>query len=89
MSRIVGPSAQGQLQGGISSLQGIAGMIAPLFYSRLLAAALRAHGTWHVIGAPFYVAAAMLVLAVVLAWRATRVLPPMEEEENKAPQSIG
>jgi DHA1 family tetracycline resistance protein-like MFS transporter len=80
MSRVVGPQAQGQLQGGLSSLQGIAGMIAPLFYSRLLAAALRAEGSMHVVGAPFWTASAMLVLATVLAWRATRVIPPIDDE---------
>lgn len=88
MTRIVGPKAQGRLQGGLASLHGIAGMIGPLFYTRILAAALRADGPMHVVGAPYYVAAALLVLALMLAWRATRTLPPMDavhETRDAAP----
>ena len=78
MSRLVGPSAQGRLQGGLASMQGIAGMIGPLVYTRLYAAVLRADGPYHVLGAPYWLASALLVVALALAWRATRVLPPIE-----------
>ncbi|MFO0682074.1 MAG: TCR/Tet family MFS transporter [Sandaracinus sp.] len=92
MSRIVGPSAQGQLQGGLSSLQGISGMIAPLVYSRLLAAALRAEGPWRVVGAPFWLAAALLGIATLVAWRVTRAVPPegpVAETHDSPPPSTG
>lgn len=80
MSRIVGPSAQGQLQGGLSSLQGIAGMFGPLVYSRVLSAALRADPSAVLAGAPFYLAGALMIVALVLAWRTTRTLPPMRDD---------
>lgn len=85
MSRVVGPSAQGQLQGGLSSLQGIAGMIGPLIYSRVLSAALRADPSHELAGAPFYLAGALMLLALLLAWRATRVMPPMQDGERSDP----
>jgi DHA1 family tetracycline resistance protein-like MFS transporter len=80
MSRVVGPSAQGRMQGGLSSLQGVAGMIGPLIYTRLYAYVLRSEGATRVLGAPYWLATAMLVIALALAWRATRVIPPMESE---------
>jgi DHA1 family tetracycline resistance protein-like MFS transporter len=84
MSRVVGPSAQGQLQGGLSSLQGIAGMIGPLIYSRVLSAALRADPSHELAGAPFYLAGALMLVALWLAWRATRVMPPMPDAERQS-----
>jgi DHA1 family tetracycline resistance protein-like MFS transporter len=81
MSRIVGPRAQGRLQGGLSSLQGIAGMIGPLLYTRLYAFVLRADGAERVLGAPYWLATALLIVAIALAWRATRVLPPMSSDD--------
>jgi len=64
MTRLVDPSEQGRLQGANSSLMGIAGLIAPLLYNGVLAAVIATPRS--VTGAPFYVAALLLLTALVL-----------------------
>src|SRR5271154_5373840 len=68
MSHKASPSEQGQLQGAINSLRGIAGLIGPgvftYIFSRSIGVGL------HIPGAPFYTAAAMLLIALVLTQRA-------------------
>ncbi|MEQ1875161.1 MAG: TCR/Tet family MFS transporter [Bdellovibrionia bacterium] len=67
----VGPTQQGQLQGALSSLQGIAGMIGPGMFTVTFSTFIR-HEQWHMPGAPFYLAAFFLAMAVVMAFIATR-----------------
>lgn len=62
------------LQGALGSMMGLAMIIAPLLYPNVFAWAIEAKGTygaWPLLGAPFFVAAALLAIALVLAWRAT------------------
>jgi len=68
MTRLVHPSEQGQLQGAQSSLQGIAGMIAPGLFTQTFAWAI-AREAVVVPGAPFVVAAGLLATAMVVAGR--------------------
>ena len=75
MSRRVSPSEQGQLQGANASLQSITGMIGPTLFTQAFAQSIAKDAAVAVPGAPFYLAAAMLVLAGLIAWRATRELP--------------
>jgi DHA1 family tetracycline resistance protein-like MFS transporter len=70
MTRRVGPSEQGQLQGAIGSLKGISGLIGPVLFTQTFAAAVR-HAQWRVPGAPYLLASSMLVLAIVISWKAT------------------
>ncbi len=66
LSRSAGPEEQGQLQGAINSLRGIAGMIGPGIFTWLFA---RAVGQWsglHLPGLPYFVAGAMLLLSVLI-----------------------
>jgi DHA1 family tetracycline resistance protein-like MFS transporter len=73
MSRRVSASEQGQLQGASSSLQAITGMIGPTLFTQVFARAITDRGEEaQVPGAPFLVAALMLVLAGIIAWRVTR-----------------
>ncbi len=73
MSRRVSPSEQGQLQGASSSLQAITGMIGPTLFTQVFAWSITDRGPGlHLPGAPFLVAAVMLVLAGALAWWVTR-----------------
>ena len=78
MTQRVDPSQQGQLQGALGSLMGVASIIAPILYPNVLAAAIEAKDAapgWPLLGAPFFVAAALLVAALVVAERATRRRP--------------
>ncbi len=89
MTRRVGPSEQGQLQGAIAGLSGIAGLIGPGLFSQTFAFFIGAssspdvpRSSFHMSnftlwlgplpGAPFLLASLLLLLAMGLAWRATR-----------------
>ncbi len=72
MSQRVSPSEQGQLQGANSAMQAITGMIGPAPFTQAFAQAIGSGAGPHVPGVPFLIAAGMLVLAGVLAWRVTR-----------------
>lgn len=68
MSRLVSPSEQGRLQGASSSLMGLAGMGGPALFSVIFARFIATGRGWHMPGAPFLLAAALLATAAVLAW---------------------
>ena len=72
MSRQMGPSDQGKLQGALGSLQGVAGMIGPLLFTQVFAVALRAEGPFHVPGTPYLLAAMLIAMALYVAMRTTR-----------------
>ena len=72
MTRRVGPTDQGRLQGATSSLQAITGMIGPTLFTQVFAQSIARGEGLHVPGMAFYVAAAMLVLSGIIAWRVTR-----------------
>jgi len=71
MSRHVGPGEQGELQGAMGSLRGIATLIGPGLFSLTFA---QFSGPWHplgLLGAPFMLAAAIVAGALVWALRVT------------------
>lgn len=72
MTRRVGPSEQGRLQGALSSMRGMTGMVGPLLFTQVFSAAIAEGSTLHLPGAPFLLASALLVCSVGLAWRVTR-----------------
>lgn len=71
MTRLIGPSEQGRLQGANSSMTGIAGMIGPSLFTFSFAFAIAPSRGLHLPGTPFLLAAAMLAAALVLVWRST------------------
>lgn len=71
MTRRVGPSEQGQLQGANSSIMGITGLIGPGLFTLTFAGFIGAYRDWHLPGAPFLLAALLMVVALALAWRVT------------------
>jgi DHA1 family tetracycline resistance protein-like MFS transporter len=75
MTQHAGPNEQGQLQGATASINGIASLIAPLLFTQTFAAAVRSSGPLHVPGAPFLLAAFLLVAALVVGARAVRASP--------------
>lgn len=66
MTRRVGPSEQGQLQGANSSIAGIVALIGPSLFGLSFAYAVRHDSTLHLPGLPIFLAAGLCVLAIVL-----------------------
>lgn len=72
MTNRVSASEQGQLQGAIAGLSGIAGLIGPGLFTQTFALFIGPRAGWHLPGAPFLLASFLLLLGMALAWRATR-----------------
>ena len=72
MTRLVEPTEQGQLQGALSSIMGIASCFGPALFTQTFADAIGRHAEWGQPGAPFLVASALVLAAAVIAWRTTR-----------------
>ena len=75
MSRRVSSSEQGQLQGAIAGLSGIAGLIGPGLFTQAFAFFIGAQASWQLPGAPFLLASLLVFVGMAIAWRATRVPP--------------
>ncbi len=75
MTRRVGPKEQGRLQGANTSLMGITGMLGPGLFTLTFAGFIGRFSSFHVPGAPFYLATFLLGVALVLATRVPRALP--------------
>jgi DHA1 family tetracycline resistance protein-like MFS transporter len=73
MSRRVGASEQGRLQGANSSIMGIANMLGPGLFTQAFALAIGPGRAWHLPGAPFLLGAALLAIAAAASWAVTRV----------------
>jgi MFS transporter, DHA1 family, tetracycline resistance protein len=71
LSHKTSPSEQGQLQGAINSLRGIAGLLGPSLFTYIFSKSIGIDAILHLPGTPFYAAAAMLIIALLLAQRAT------------------
>lgn len=72
MTRHVSASTQGQLQGATSSLRGISGLIGPSLFTMTFASFINRTDGLSLPGAPFLLAAALLLLSVPLAAYVTR-----------------
>ncbi len=72
MSHNIGPSEQGQLQGAINSIRGIAGLIGPGLFTYIFSKSIGAGAVIHAPGMPFYVASGMLLAALGVAELARR-----------------
>jgi DHA1 family tetracycline resistance protein-like MFS transporter len=72
MTRRVGPTEQGQLQGALNGVRGITGLIGPSLFTLTFAAFIGSQRDWQLPGAPFLLASLLLVVAALLAWRITR-----------------
>jgi MFS transporter, DHA1 family, tetracycline resistance protein len=74
MSRHVSATQQGQLQGANSSVMGLAALLGPGLFSQVFAYAIAPqHQHYEFPGAPFVLAAALLVMGAVLASGVTRM----------------
>jgi DHA1 family tetracycline resistance protein-like MFS transporter len=74
MTRLVDPTEQGRLQGALASLVGLASLIGPTVFTATFASFISTRADLGLPGAPFLLAALLIVVAAVLAWRATHPL---------------
>ncbi|MEK7301399.1 MAG: tetracycline resistance MFS efflux pump, partial [Nitrospirota bacterium] len=75
MTRRVSGSEQGRLQGAMASINGVTGLIGPTLFTQIFAHFIGAQAGWQLPGAPFLLAACLLLIGAVLAWRVTRSCP--------------
>jgi DHA1 family tetracycline resistance protein-like MFS transporter len=72
VTKQVDRSVQGRIQGALSSLMSLAGILAPTFYTGIFAWFIGKHAPAHQPGAPFWAAGLLLVVALGMAWRFAR-----------------
>ncbi|MEL6373019.1 MAG: TCR/Tet family MFS transporter [Pseudomonadota bacterium] len=83
MTREVDARQQGQLQGANSSLMGFGSLIAPLMFTQTFALAIAPSMPWWAAGAPFMLAALLLLLATGFARRGLAFAP--RDDDKTAP----
>jgi DHA1 family tetracycline resistance protein-like MFS transporter len=71
LTREVGNTEQGRLQGSLGSLASVAGIVGPLMFATTFAAVVRADSALDLPGAAFLLAAVLLLLAAATAWLVT------------------
>jgi DHA1 family tetracycline resistance protein-like MFS transporter len=67
MTRLVKPEQQGQLQGATTSVHSVAELIGPFLFTMIFASFIGAEAPLYLPGAPFLLAAALLVLSMLIA----------------------
>ena len=67
MSREVGPSEQGQMQGALNSLRGIAGLFGPGLFTYIFSKSIGLGAVIHAPGMAFFVAAGFLIVSLIVA----------------------
>jgi DHA1 family tetracycline resistance protein-like MFS transporter len=72
MTQHVLPHEQGRLQGAIGSLSSIAGILGPTLFTQTLAAVANVGPQTVWAGATFWLAAAIVAIGGLIAWRTTR-----------------
>jgi DHA1 family tetracycline resistance protein-like MFS transporter len=74
MTRLVQPTEQGRLQGALASLVGLASLIGPTVFTQTFAVFIGERADLKLPGAPFLLAAVLVIAGMALAWRTTQ--PP-------------
>lgn len=69
LTKQVSPTEQGRLQGALSAIMSIAGMIGPLIFTSVFAFFISKNSSHYIPGAPFYLSALMVGSALFIAWR--------------------
>jgi MFS transporter, DHA1 family, tetracycline resistance protein len=75
VTRRVGPSEQGRLQGAMTSVQMSTGLVGPVVFSETFARFIGPGREWHLPGAPYLLSAVLVVAALSLALPVTRDAP--------------
>ncbi|OWJ67005.1 TCR/Tet family MFS transporter [Inquilinus limosus] len=85
MSRRVGAEEQGRLQGALSGLHGITGMIGPVLFTQSFAIGIAPAAGLDLPGLPYGLASALLAISLVMAWRITRAEGSQPDAEPALP----
>jgi len=72
MTRRVGKSEQGRLQGALTSVASLTGVVGPSVFALTFATFIGSASAWHFPGAPFVLASVLLMVGIAIAWRVTR-----------------
>jgi DHA1 family tetracycline resistance protein-like MFS transporter len=80
MTRLVTPEQQGQLQGATNSVQSVSQLLGPFLFTLTFAWFIGAQAPLKLPGAPFLLASALLVIALVIAARVLAGVKPHGEE---------
>jgi DHA1 family tetracycline resistance protein-like MFS transporter len=80
MSRRVSPMEQGELQGAISSIRSFTSLIGPGVFTLTFAFFIGGGQVWHFAGAAWLLSALLMVMAIPVAWLATRSRTEVREE---------
>lgn len=72
VTRSVGPSDQGKLQGALGSVMSIATIVAPMLFTQTFRFGIEGDGGAHIPGLPYLLSAVLMIAAMVLGLRATR-----------------
>lgn len=72
VTRQVGADAQGRVQGALMSLIALAGVIGPALYAGSFGYFIGKSAPVHLPGAPWFIAATLLTLGLLIAWRYAR-----------------
>jgi DHA1 family tetracycline resistance protein-like MFS transporter len=70
MTRLVAPDQQGQLQGATASVQSVSQLVGPFLFTLTFSYFIGASAPWQLPGAPFLLAAVLMVMCVAIAVRA-------------------
>ncbi len=89
MSRRVSPSEQGRLQGANNSIAGLTGVIGPVMFSLVFAAFIRPSAITGLEGAPFLLAAVLMIAATVLAINVSRRFQREPPVGSKPKDAVG
>jgi DHA1 family tetracycline resistance protein-like MFS transporter len=81
MTRRVGPSEQGRLQGANSAIMGICAIIGPIVYLSVLSFTVRHNDSLHLPGLPILIAAGLTFLGLLLAVKEATPVPDASPAE--------
>ena len=84
ITRQVGPEMQGRVQGALSSLISLAGIVGPALFAGSFGYFISPRAPMHLPGVAFLIAAALLACAVVVAWRYAR-MPAVAQAQAAEP----
>ncbi|MEH6413943.1 TCR/Tet family MFS transporter [Pseudomonas sp. CGJS7] len=73
VTRQVGPEVQGRIQGSLMSLIALAGVVGPATFAGSFGYFIGKTAPIHLPGAPWFIASALLVTGLLIAWRYARV----------------